>query len=157
MARRFRGVRLRVRLHADLHGWNLVGVPKKGSVTPRSSTLLLFALFAGAFGLSTGLAPFYEGRNGRAGTDMLVVLLGDSRRLLANQFFAKADAYYHAGYYPGVFDKQLQEGAGHMVEEVGQSGGHEHDHDPKGGAHEDHDDDDYLGPPRDWIDSFARF
>jgi hypothetical protein len=31
-------------------------------------------------------------------------VLGDSSRMFANSFFVKADAYYHSGYYPTIFD-----------------------------------------------------
>ena len=37
---------------------------------------------------------------------VLVALMGDSRRLFANQFFAMADVYFHSGFYPTIFDTQ---------------------------------------------------
>ncbi len=34
----------------------------------------------------------------------LAVLFGDGRRLFANHFLAKADAYFHRGRYPSIFE-----------------------------------------------------
>ncbi len=64
------------------------------------------ALFASCFTASTVLAPRFAERNGRrpGRGDLLSVVLGDSRRLFANHFFLKADAYFHSGYYPSIFD-----------------------------------------------------
>jgi tetratricopeptide (TPR) repeat protein len=36
------------------------------------------------------------------------MIFGDSRRLFANQFSAKADQYFHSGYYPSIFDQRVQ-------------------------------------------------
>ena len=36
-------------------------------------------------------------------------LLGESRRAFAFHFFLKADAYFHRGYYPSVFDAPTTE------------------------------------------------
>src|SRR6187402_2954820 len=32
-------------------------------------------------------------------------LLGEGRRLFANQFITMADVYLHSGYYPSIFDQ----------------------------------------------------
>jgi len=37
------------------------------------------------------------------------MLFGDGRRLFANQFTAKADEYFHSGYYPSIFDQRPEE------------------------------------------------
>ena len=71
------------------------------------------------------------------------LLFGEGRRLFANQFFTMADAYFHSGYYPSIFDRQ------------------ETEHDvamPAHGQTEDADStsDDFLGPPPDWIAAFER-
>src|SRR4051812_3792589 len=64
--------------------------------------LILALLLVCCFTIATELEPWFQNwnapRNGSA--SVLQMLLGDSRRLFANHFFAKADAYFHSGYYP---------------------------------------------------------
>ncbi|MFM1945334.1 MAG: Tetratricopeptide repeat [Verrucomicrobiota bacterium] len=73
----------------------------------------------------------------------LSMLLGDGRRLFANHFFAKADAYFHRGRYPTIFD-QKQEEELHMVGgSAGAAGGGGHDHEEaeegdEGHVHDEH-------------------
>ena len=57
--------------------------------------------------------------------------------------FVMADAYFHSGYYPSIFDRQVTE---HDVAE------------PAHGKAEDEDStsDDFLGPPPDWIAALDR-
>jgi hypothetical protein len=71
-------------------------------------------------------------RADRAG-GLFGVVLGDGRRLFANHFFAKADAYFHRGVYPSIFDPPKREEM-HMVTE-GQS--EEEDHGSSEAAHAD--------------------
>ena len=54
---------------------------------------------------------------------MLGVLLGDGRRMFANHFFVKADAYFHSGFYPTVFDNREAFQTPHMAEDSGTVGG----------------------------------
>lgn len=86
------------------------------------------------------------GRNKSA--NVLNMLIGDSRAMFANHFFARADAYFHSGYYPSIFDSRKTEEASHMV-----SGGKEAEADHR---EEHHGEEGFLGPPRDWIDRFGR-
>lgn len=73
---------------------------------------------------------------------ILQILLGDGRRLFANHFFLKADAYFHRGIYPGIFDTAARLEETHMVMEGSHDADdHEHDH------HEDVSEE----GPRDWI------
>jgi len=73
------------------------------------------------------------------------VLLGDGRRLLANHLFAKADVYFHSGYYPTIFDSTEPPKEKHML-------GHEHE-----GAEQEHEEEeDFMGKPRNWVDAFSR-
>src|ERR1019366_6932595 len=73
--------------------------------SPRTFFLLLLALLVSCIGLAAHLQPQFQGwRGSRASGDIFNVVLGDSRRLFANQFYVKADAYYHSGYYPSMFD-----------------------------------------------------
>jgi len=118
--------------------------------------LLLCLAFSACFTLATLLEPKFEAARGQASdASLLTVLMGDSRRVFANEFFAKADAYFHGGYYPSIFDKPLQEGHVHMTEarEAGQVAG-----DTNAPAESDDDERkaDFLGPPQDWIERFGR-
>jgi len=94
-----------------------------------------------AFSLSTWLQPWFHRWSGNRSksSDLLSVALGDSRRLFAKHFYVKADAYFHSGYYPTIFDAQSQGDSLHMS---------------AGEAHEENAD--FLGAPRDWIDRFSR-
>ncbi len=75
-------------------------------------------------------------------------LLGDGRRMFANHFFDKADAYFHSGAHPSFFEEADEEAhvAEHQREHDGgeeEAEAHEHEHD-------------FLGPPKDWLDAFSR-
>jgi tetratricopeptide (TPR) repeat protein len=71
------------------------------------------------------------------------LLLGEGRKLFANQLFIMGDVYFHSGYYPSIFDRQDQD------RDVA---------DPAHGQADDSDStsDDFLGPPKDWIDALGR-
>jgi len=81
---------------------------------------------------------------GRSESDnVFKLLLGEGRRLFGNEMFVMADAYFHSGYYPSIFDRQ------------------ESDQDvatPAYGKADDEDStgDDFLGPPPDWIAALNR-
>src|SRR5581483_5611547 len=77
--------------------------------------------------------------------NLLGVLIGDSRRMFANHFFAKADAYFHSGFYPSIFDNREAFQTPHLAEEAGALEG-------KNTGEEEN----FLGEPRDWIDRFSR-
>jgi tetratricopeptide (TPR) repeat protein len=131
----------------------------------------LALLAAGAFSLATVLQPRATTWSPRAGADSLLkVLLGDGRKLFADFFFRKADVYFHAGYYPSIFDQANQpKDSRHMTE-----GGHEEHAEPEGAgeSHEGHEhaahetagsaeeqhmkDMAFLKEPRDWIERFGR-
>jgi tetratricopeptide (TPR) repeat protein len=81
----------------------------------------------------------------QSGGSLTTVFLGDSRKLLANHFFIKADAYFHSGYYPSLFDNQAAHQTPHIAEDAGQAQGNN--------ACETLN---FLGPPRNWIDRFGR-
>src|SRR5712672_39389 len=59
-----------------------------------------------AFALATSLEPWFQSWAGNRAksADVLSVALGDSRRLFAKHFYVKADAYFHSGYYPTIYD-----------------------------------------------------
>lgn len=131
----------------------------------RKSFLLLVLLLLACFTLATCLAPAFlllrlsddrqhwtmdlHGdikplRFNRIG-DIFKVALGDSRRMFANEFYVKADQYYHSGYYPSIFDDNTAFKTAHMAADTGavsdKNTGDEHG---------------FLGPSRNWIDAFGR-
>jgi tetratricopeptide (TPR) repeat protein len=113
----------------------------------RLPLLILVALLVMCFGLAAWLDLWFQSWQGNRAqsADLLNVLMGDSRRLFANHFFVKADAYFHSGFYPTVFDNREAFQTPHMAEDSGTVGGRN-----KG------DEQGFLGKPRDWIDAFSR-
>ena len=97
-----------------------------------------------AFCLTTWLEPWFQRWKGDRSGDVITVALGDSRKLFARHFYVKADAYFHNGYYPTIYDVKAG-GELHMAAAAGS------------GTHEDHVKEmDFLGQPKDWIDWFGR-
>ena len=66
-------------------------------------------------------------------------------RIFANSSFVEADAYYHSGYYPTIFDNNEAFQTPHMAEDTGAVA-----------SHNQGEEESFLGPPRDWIDTFGR-
>src|SRR6266853_5999216 len=95
-----------------------------------------------AFALATSLEPWFQSWAGNRAksADVLSVALGDSRRLFAKHFYVKADAYFHSGYYPTIFDNHPASGQIHMAAAAG-------------AGQENHEEGtDFLGKPKDWLD-----
>ncbi len=115
--------------------------------------LVLALIFACCVTLATELAPDFNALAAKSGeeTSPLAMLLGDSRRLFANQFFTMADAYFHSGYYPTIFDHRKTGAESHLDVAT-----HEDDTASKPGQAEPDDDDNFMGAPRDWIEKFGR-
>jgi tetratricopeptide (TPR) repeat protein len=65
--------------------------------------------------------------------------------MFANHFFAKADSYFHSGYYPSIFDNNQAFQTSHLAEDAGALEG-------KNTGEET----DFLGPPLDFLDRFGR-
>jgi len=111
--------------------------------------LMLLALLALCFSLATVLQPkvmAWEKRN--QDDNVLKLLLGDTRRVLANHFFVKADIYFHSSYYPSIFDRgSAPVDTRHMSGQEEEHGDHDADHEKEM---------DFLKPPRDWIERFGR-
>jgi tetratricopeptide (TPR) repeat protein len=99
-----------------------------------------------AFALATSLEPWFQAWAGSRAqsANVLQVALGDGRRLFARHIFVKADAYFHNGYYPSLYDNRQDYNQAHIVEGMHRSG------------NDDDQAEDFLGPPRDWIDAFGR-
>ena len=108
----------------------------------RAYVLSILMLLVVAFCFATTLEPWHQNwEGGRTKTDnLLEVALGDSRQLLARHFFVKADAYFHNGFAPTIFDNKEGVDASHMA----------------GSAQESEEEHNFLGEPRDWIDAFSR-
>jgi tetratricopeptide (TPR) repeat protein len=104
--------------------------------------LILSLLLVACFSLATWLEPRSAGWGSRSARadNLLTLLLGDGRRLFANHFFAKADVYFHGGYYPSIFDQ----GEGGTTSACLKGA---HDHEEAMG---------FLRPPKDWIERFGR-
>ena len=81
----------------------------------KTAPALLTAL-ALAIALTTGgrLLAWQAERVPEAGS-VFDLLLGESRRAFAMHAFIKADAYFHSGFYPSVFDLAQQLGHIHRV------------------------------------------
>jgi hypothetical protein len=110
--------------------------------------VMLF-LFVCCMALATVLDPEFRRLQNREASSagVLVALMGDSRRLFAHEFFAKADAYFHSGFYPTIFDYQKPGTESDLKEESRDK--------PEGAkAHEE--ESTFLGPPKDWIERFGR-
>jgi len=108
--------------------------------------LLLLALLVLCFGVAAQLLPqFQAARWSRSTGDIFNVVLGDSRRMFAQSFYVKADAYYHSGYYPTMFDNNDAFKTVHVAADTGAVNSHNHG-----------DEEGFLGPKRNWIDAFGR-
>lgn len=104
------------------------------------------------FGALWALSPWLHNRldvwqAGRRHSDgLLDAFLGESRRLFASHYFVKADAYFHSGYYPTVFDHPEGGGEIHIAEAA--SGA-----EAEGEKEEEHS---FEGAPKDWLERFGR-
>ncbi len=118
----------------------------------RAHLLSLFLLTLVAFSLATTLEPWFQSWAGsRTQSDnVLQVALGDSRRMFARHFYTKADAYFHNGYYPSIFDSKAKPEAAQENDE--HEGHDEHADHAEGEQCEGH----FLGGPTDWLDRFSR-
>jgi tetratricopeptide (TPR) repeat protein len=117
----------------------------------RSLPLIAAFCFAICLSLTGYLEPWSQSsRTSRSG-NVLNMLIGDSRRLFANHFFSKADAYFHSGYYPSIFDQAATEEQTHMEQMAAEK---RHDQSEE----KDHQDEEsgFLGSPKNWIDAFGR-
>jgi hypothetical protein len=111
---------------------------------------VLAFLLVCCFTLATVLdPPFQRIRSKRQDVSggVLAALLGDSRRLFAHEFFAKADAYFHSGFYPTIFDANKPGAQPDLVEESRDK--------PANGA-EPGKESSFLGAPLDCFDWFGR-
>jgi tetratricopeptide (TPR) repeat protein len=113
----------------------------------RIPQLSVAALLILCFGTAAYLEPLFQSWPGSRtqNADVLGVVLGDGRRLFARHFYVKADAYFHSGYYPTVFDNREAFETPHMAEDSGSVA-----------SSNQGDETGFLGKPRDWIDALGR-
>ncbi len=97
------------------------------------------------FTVTGWLEPKFQRQQENKPRDVMAVLLGDGRRIFANHFFKKADAYFHSGFYPTIFDNQDSFKTPH----VGADSGTMRDQN-KG------EETAFMGEPRDFIERFSR-
>jgi len=127
-----------------------------------SPRLLLTFLLVLCFTLAVRLQLWYQNWAGNraSSASILNVIIGDSRRMFANHFFTKADAYFHSGFYPTIFDQAGAPKKLHMTETSGEPDEDEHDHAPaadKSGKKPVFTDlPGFMGAPSDWIEKFGR-
>ena len=112
----------------------------------RAYLLSLGLLAMTAFCLATVVEPWFQGWGGNRSQsgNLLQVALGDGRKLFAKHVFTKADAYFHNGYYPTIYDNNEGYRKAHIVEDMNKAGA------------EAEEDKNFLGQPMDWIDRFGR-
>ena len=108
---------------------------------------MLMLLWVAGFSLATKLEPWSRNRvqGRRENADVLTLLLGDSRRLFARHVYAKADAYFHSGYYPSFFQEQPGRNNLHLTSHW--AGDYDDGHAVEAAV---------FGQPKDWMDRFRR-
>jgi tetratricopeptide (TPR) repeat protein len=112
-----------------------------------SPNWILLLLLSASFTLATLVQPRLAPLDQQAGSGgVLKVLLGDSRRLLADQFLEQADVSFHSGFYPSIFDERRPpKDTAHMTSKEGS---------PEAEAHEEKMN--FMGAPRDVLERFGR-
>jgi tetratricopeptide (TPR) repeat protein len=120
--------------------------------------LLITLGFVSCMTLASFLDPQFQTDKSAQGpqeSGILALAFGDSRQLLANHLFTKADAYFHDGNYPSVFDAPLKEES-HMTERGNANSEHSDEHAEDQDDHDGHHDHDAASPPSDWIERFGQ-
>jgi tetratricopeptide (TPR) repeat protein len=99
------------------------------------------------FSFATWLEPWFQAWAGSRtqSANILSVALGDSRKLFARHFYLKADAYFHSGYYPTIYDNGPPSDQLHMAAGAG-----------AGQEKREEENANFLGKPKDWLDAFSR-
>src|SRR5436190_22792663 len=110
----------------------------------RTYLLSLSTLAVIAFSLAPSLEPWFQSWAGNRSqsSSLLQVALGDSRKLFAKHVFFKADAYFHNGYYPTIYDDSQGYEKAHIAEDRHTTG--------------EEAESNFLGQPKDWVDAFSR-
>jgi tetratricopeptide (TPR) repeat protein len=106
--------------------------------------LLVVCAFCLSLSLGQSLDTWTQGK-ARKG-DLMELLLGDSRKLIGQYLFTKADVYFHSGFYISQFEHPKTEGHGEENHMAGESAE----------EHEEHMREAAKYQPRDWIEAFGR-
>jgi tetratricopeptide (TPR) repeat protein len=117
-------------------------------VSKSAPYLILVLLLSACFSVATILQPQVMAWNDASGQrgSILKLLLGDGRKIFAEEFFTKADISFHSGYYPTIFDQaQAPKNSRHMTSEEGSPEEEEHERKMN-----------FLGEPRDLFERFGR-
>jgi len=111
----------------------------------RAPILSLALLASLVLSFATTLGPWFLTWKGSLtrSESFLETALGDGRRLFGSHFYAKADAYFHNGYYPSVFDNREGFEKAHLAGDVH-------------GQEAEESEGNFLGAPRDWVEAFGR-
>lgn len=114
---------------------------------PRAPALLLLLLMVGCAGSAAWLDRWHMDWPGNRAADWnpARLAIGDAQSLFAAHFYRKADAYFHSGMYPSIFDDNRPFQTAHIGADAGATGGKNQG-----------DETDYLGQPRDFIERFSR-
>jgi hypothetical protein len=109
--------------------------------------LFLLLLLVGGFSLAADLSQWFQSWPGNrtASANLIAIALGDAGHLFANHFFVKADAYFHSGFYPTIYDNRQSFQTPHIAEDSGAMKGQNTG-----------DETSFLGPPRNWVEAFGR-
>lgn len=109
--------------------------------------LCLPLLLIGGFCLATNLNQWFQSWPGSrlASANLIAVAMGNAGRLFANNFFVKADEYFHSGFYPSIYDSQQSFRTPHIAEDSGAMKGRNTGDETR-----------FLAPPRNWIEAFGR-
>jgi tetratricopeptide (TPR) repeat protein len=130
------------------------------------ATVSPILFIAAAFTLATVLDPLWSGMQRRQAKGAINMMVGDGKRLFANHFVIKADAYFHNGQYPSIFRQAREES--HLTQAAESETHHE------GHAHDDHSQCDHdgdgkpdgdgkqkaaasLNDPQDFIEKFGNY
>src|SRR6185503_5610819 len=112
-----------------------------------AAPLVFSLLLVLGFSFATWLEPWFQAWAGSRtqSANVLTVALGDSRKLFAKHFYLKADAYFHSGYYPTIYDNRPSSDQLHMASEA-----------RAGTEKPEEENANFLGQPKDWLDAFSR-
>lgn len=112
-------------------------------------TFLFFLVLA--FTLATSIGPAFAPPvpAGSGNPGLLESVLGESRRLFANQIYLKADVYMHRGFYPSIFEQAQEVDARelHIAEAARQTAD---------ASHHEEDEDVKIGQVHDRLEAFGR-
>jgi hypothetical protein len=107
--------------------------------------LMLLLLVVVSFTLAASLVPQSQASSKNKSANVLGLLLGDGRQMFANHFFHKADAYFHSGFYPTIFDNRESFATPHIAEDSGAMKGKNQGDELA-----------FMGKPLDWIEALNR-